>query len=119
MNILCTFSKEEKNKVCEYTAKNLRMMRKKLNLKQGDLAELTGTTHRRISEIENGKIPLSWTLYLAIVTVFSLNSATRNTQEYREMVSDNIVRFISGGEHDKTSIYMQFNYTEKSQDKNS
>ena len=62
-------SQEERNRTCKYYSKNLRHYRKMHGLKQSELADAVGTTQRHISEIENGKAKVSWTLMLALSTV--------------------------------------------------
>ncbi len=62
-------SGEEKAQACKYYAQNMRNLRTNLGLKQSELAEAIGTTQRHISEIENGKAKVSWTLALALLMV--------------------------------------------------
>lgn len=44
-----------------------------VGLKQSELADAVGTTQRHISEIENGKASISWTLMLALSAVFVID----------------------------------------------
>lgn len=46
----------------------MKKMRKDIGLAQEELASALGTTQRHISEIENGKAAVSWTLMLAFST---------------------------------------------------
>lgn len=62
-------SQEDRKKACRYYSKNLRHIRKLHGLKQSELADAVGTTQRHISEIENGKAKVSWTLMLALSIV--------------------------------------------------
>ena len=62
-------SQEDRIRTCKYYSKNLRHYRKIHGLKQSELADAVGTTQRHISEIENGKANVSWTLMLALSTV--------------------------------------------------
>ncbi len=41
-------------------------------MSQDELAEVLGTTQRRISEIETGKAQVSWTLFLALSAIVFL-----------------------------------------------
>ncbi len=66
-------SQEERVRTCKYYAKNLRYFRKMIGLKQSELADAVGTTQRHISEIENGKASISWTLMLALSAVFVID----------------------------------------------
>ena len=90
---------EQKDRICENCERNLKIMRTYLGWKQADLAEAVGTTHRRISEIENGKSKMSWTLFMALATVFALNKSTRHSPVYRTIISDEVLAFISGGSY--------------------
>lgn len=91
---------ERKREICGCCAKNLRVMRYYLNWKQKDLAEVAGTTHRRISEIETGKTKLSWTLYLALAAIFTANPEARQSPVYDVFVPEDVVRFLSDGKAD-------------------
>ena len=63
-------SQEERKRTCRYYSENLRHYRKMHGLNQRELADAVGTIQRHISEIENGKAEVSWTLMLALSTVF-------------------------------------------------
>lgn len=96
MQKVCILSAEDKERICEHCASNLRIMRTYLGWKQGELAAAVGTTHRRISEIETGRSKLPWTLYLALALVFEKNKKTRNSPVFETIVTDEVIRFISG-----------------------
>ena len=66
-------SMENRMRVCAYCSKNLRRLRKNLKMNQKELAVAVGTTQRHISEIENGKAKVSWTLMLALSTIYLLH----------------------------------------------
>ena len=57
--------------------RNLPVLRAKFGITQEKLGELVGLSRQSIAMIENGTRKLSWTNYLAIVYVFSLNEETR------------------------------------------
>ncbi len=59
---------EERVRVCKYCSNNMKKMRKVIGMPQEELAFALGTTQRHISEIENGKATVSWTLMLAFST---------------------------------------------------
>ncbi len=73
---------ENRMRVCTYCSKNLRRLRKNLKMNQKELAEAVGTTQRHISEIENGKAKVSWTLMLALSTIYLLH--------FNKLYEDNI-----------------------------
>ncbi len=69
MNEIFLISPERKDRICEYFTDNFRVIRREIGMKQEELAEVVGTTQRHISQIENGKAKVSWTLTLALYTV--------------------------------------------------
>lgn len=69
MKKLLLLTVEERMIVCRYCSKNMRRMRKEIGMRQEELAFALGTTQRHISEIENGKAKVSWTLMLAFSTL--------------------------------------------------
>ena len=68
-------------RVCSYCSKNLRRLRKNLRMNQKELAIAVGTTQRHISEIENGKAKISWTLMLALSTIYILHFKTLKEED--------------------------------------
>ena len=60
-------------------AKELPVLRKMNNLTQKDLAEILGVSRQTITNIESGSSKMKWSLFLAIMFVFSLD---RTTSEY-------------------------------------
>jgi len=51
--------------------KNLPVLRASVNLTQEQLGAKLGVSRQTIVAIENGKNPLTWSLYLAMVCVFN------------------------------------------------
>ena len=80
---------EERVRVCKYCSKNMRKMRKEIGIPQGDLATALGTTQRRLSEIENGKATVSWTLMLAFSTFLV------QFPQLREIEEENAIEGVS------------------------
>lgn len=95
MQTECCLQNEERECICENCAKNLRLVRAYLGWRQEELAKATGTTHRRISEIETGKAKMSWTLYLALVAILSIHPKTKDSFIYEMFVTDNTKKFIT------------------------
>ena len=71
MRSVYLLTQEERTRACKYCSANLKRIRKILGLRQEELAFAVGTTQRHISEIENGKAKVSWTLMLAISTILA------------------------------------------------
>ena len=98
------FTKEQKKIICGLAAKNIRAMRAHLRWSQLELADYTGTTKRRISEIENGKAQMSWTLFLAITAIFLFDSVTPKWTNY----SDDALRILTEGYSNQEDLFKLF-----------
>lgn len=85
---------EEKEKICENCARNLKVIRAYFGWRQGELAEKLGTTARRISEIETGKTKMSWTLFLALVSLFMLNPQKKDSPVYKMVIPEEAVQIM-------------------------
>jgi DNA-binding XRE family transcriptional regulator len=90
-------TKEQKEQACNLAAANLRAMRAHLGWSQMKLANYTGTTRRRISEIENGQTKLTWTLFLALVALFAINPHAKSSPTYSAVIEDDVIRTLSDG----------------------
>lgn len=58
-------------------AKNLSVLRLKLNLSQQDLAEILGNTRQTISAFENDQRQMNWQTYLSLILIFLKNKETK------------------------------------------
>ena len=65
--------------------KNLPVLRAAIDLTQEQLGTKLGVSRQTIVAIENGKSPLTWSLYLAMVCVFGLYEESRNLIEKLEL----------------------------------
>lgn len=65
--------------------KNLPVLRVSVDLTQEQLGAKLGVSRQTIVAIENGKSPLTWSLYLAMVCVFGLYEESRNLIEKLEL----------------------------------
>lgn len=74
-------------------------MRAYLGWSQNKLATVVGTTRRTICEIESGKRKLSWMTYVALSSVFALNPETRKCPAFKQLFTDEAIRFISTNHH--------------------
>ncbi len=92
-------SQENRKQVCRYCSDNFKRLRKILGMNQSELAMAVGTTQRHISEIENGKAKVSWTLMLALSTIFIIHEKTR--EDYRVMKDLSAASPEGQGELDK------------------
>lgn len=58
-------------------AKNLSVLRLKLNLSQDALSEVLGSTRQTISAIENSQRQMNWQMFLSLVLIFLKNKETK------------------------------------------
>ncbi|MGC4018565.1 MAG: helix-turn-helix domain-containing protein [Muricomes sp.] len=72
--------------------KNLSVLRASVDLTQKQLGEKLGVSRQTIVAIENGKSPLTWSLYLAIVLVFQQFEESKELLEKLELFSTRIIR---------------------------
>lgn len=70
---------------------NLVVLRTMLQLTQDELAGLLGMTRQTLTMIETGKRKMTWTVYLALVYIFSRSPDTRKLMEIWELFPDDIM----------------------------
>ncbi len=97
-------SAEEKKSICLTAAEHLKAIRAHLGWSQSTLAACAGTTRRHISEVERGKTPLTWTLFVALLAIFALNPETRHTLGYRRMLTKEVLVYLSQNRLDRTQL---------------
>ncbi|HJD22684.1 MAG TPA: helix-turn-helix domain-containing protein [Firmicutes bacterium] len=97
-------SAEEKKHICRMAAENLKAMRGYLGWSQSTLAACAGTTRRHISEVERGKTPLTWTLFVALSAIFALNPETCHPLVYRRMLTKEVILYLSQNRLDRTRL---------------
>ncbi len=104
---------EHKKQLCQTGAAHLRIMRAYLDWSQSKLASCVGTTRKHISEIENGRAALSWTLFLALAVVFALNPETREFSVFRQMADPQALLVLSNGRHERDELFQGLENSEK------
>ena len=72
--------------------KNLPILRAALELTQEQLGKKLGMSRQTIVAIENKKRPLPWSLYLAIVFVFTHNESTKKLLESFELYDERFIK---------------------------
>jgi len=72
----------------------LPVLRVVVGLTQEQLAKKLGVSRQTIVAIENGKRPLSWSLYLAMVLIFMQNKDSNRLMESLELFDTNIINKI-------------------------
>lgn len=79
---------------------NLPTLRCKMGASQEDLAAMVGVCRSTISNIENKRQPLQWSLFLSLLMIFTNNEETKKllvpmeiyTDEFKEMIKSKLVK---------------------------
>ncbi len=66
----------DRKKYIQVMAQNLPVLRAKLSISQTELAEMIGVTRQTISAAESGARELSWTNFVSLLYIFTLNEET-------------------------------------------
>lgn len=67
---------EAKELLIQKMAENLPVLRKKLKLTQGELADIIGSSRHTVMLIESGKRKMTWNTFLSLVLLFEKNEST-------------------------------------------
>ena len=78
-------TEEEKNIMMHKMTNALPVMRKSLNLSQGKLSEMTGLGRSTISALETGKLEMTWSSFIPLLTIFRINPESRKLFEPYEI----------------------------------
>ena len=73
---------------------NLPTLRCKMGLSQEDLAKMIGVSRSTISNIENKRQPLQWSLFLSLLMIFTNNDETKKLLGPMEIYSDEQNDFV-------------------------
>lgn len=80
---------------------NLPILRKKLNLTQEGFAVIVGVDRSTIAAIENHKRPMSWSLFLASLMVFTKNKETDKLLNVLDIYTDEFNEYIKNAADEK------------------
>lgn len=68
----------------ELLSKKLPILRKMAGLTQTDMGEILGVSRQTITNIESGASKMKWSIFLALMFIFSLD---HNTSEYLKTIN--------------------------------
>ena len=84
---------EKRNELTQNMAEHLPVLRKTLNLTQGQLAELVGVSRSTIAYIENKK-RMGWNTFLSLLMIFTKNKATDELLTFYSIYTDELNGYI-------------------------
>lgn len=80
----------DKKKLTEKLALELPALRAKMENSQADMGELIGVSRQTYSMIETQKKKMGWSVYMALILVFSSNPKTAALLEFSGVYSDQL-----------------------------
>ena len=98
------YNKKGDARMCENTkeiyisrmTKSLPAMRNMLRLSQADLAEKLSVSRQQVVAIETNKRKMSWSLFLSLVLIFSMDEATMLMMRTFEIYTPELISIIEG-----------------------
>lgn len=84
----------KKAELVEKMTENLKVLRNKLNLTQGELAQKVGVSRQTLVNIEKRKREMSWSTFVALLTVFRAESGTSDLLDYFEIYPAELGRYL-------------------------
>lgn len=76
-------------------AKNLPMLRAKINVNQEEFANVIGVTRQTISAIENKTRELTWSNYLSMLFLFTQNAETKELLQVLGIYTPELERYFT------------------------
>lgn len=89
-------SKEEKKRLCAELTEHLPKIRKLLNLTQAEFGDMTGLSRVTISQIEGGKVNLTWLHLNAIMFICVSNIRTKEYIYANNILGTRFFQFVQG-----------------------
>lgn len=91
-----------KDELMDKMAENLMVLRNKLQLKQSELAGKVGISRQTLLEVEKKKRPMSWNIFVALITVFREDSGTSDLLDHFGIYSAELSKFLTSPERNNT-----------------
>ncbi len=87
---------KEKKAMCEELTAHLPKIRKLLSLTQADLGNLTGLSRVTISQIESGKVKMTWLHLNAIMFICAVNLRSKEYFYANNLLGTRFLQFVQG-----------------------
>lgn len=91
---MVVLTESEKKEMCRIVADHLPKLRQLLNVTQAELGYLCGFSRIRVSQIETGKAPMSWSQLTSIMFVCSLNLRAKEHFYANNLLGPRFLQFI-------------------------
>ena len=85
----------KKNLYITRMAENLVILRKKLRLTQAELAKRVGISRQTLMDIENGKRPMTWNVFMSLFGLFRENEDTSSLLTFYSISTEELSRFMT------------------------
>lgn len=89
-------NEEQKELYIARMTRSLPAMRNMLRLSQADLASKVGVSRQQVAAIETNKRKMSWSIFLALVLIFSLDEHTMLMMKTFEIYTPELISLIDG-----------------------
>lgn len=93
----------KKDELLEKMSKNLKVLRNKLGLTQGELALKIGISRQTLVNIENKKRVMSWSTFVALLTVFRAECSTSGLLDHFGIYTTELCKYLVSPEKTHTS----------------
>ena len=84
----------KKDELLAKMSENLKVLRNKLGLTQGELAQRIGISRQTLVNIENKNRTMSWNTFVALLTVFRAESATSRLLDHFEIYIAGLCEYL-------------------------
>ncbi len=92
--LMVELSREEKRQLCQELTEHLPKIRKLLNLTQAEFGDMTGLSRVTISQIEGGKVKLTWLHLNAIMFICVSNIRTKEYIYANNVLGPRFLQFV-------------------------
>ena len=84
----------KKDELLEKMSENLKVLRNKLDLTQGEFGQRIGISRQTLVNIENKNRAMSWNTFVALLTVFRAESSTSGLLDRFEIYTVELCKYL-------------------------
>lgn len=97
-NVIGDFTQIDKKTLTEKLSLELPALRAKMGKSQADMGELIGVSRQTYSMIETQKKEMGWSVYMALILVFSTNPKTDELLEFSGAYPNQLRKILQQGD---------------------